>query len=85
MIGSGAFLTVPEGFGFDVSVRGFGWLFNPHDPRYLKAACLHDYALTQGWSRTAAAGPFADALVAGGVPSWRRFLMVAAVIIWKWR
>mgnify|MGYP000512614943 CR=1 FL=1 len=83
--GSGAWLCVPASFDFDVSVpRLTQWAFDPNDERFLKAACLHDYALLLGWSRTSAAGPFADALTAEGVPPFTRFLMVAAVITWHW-
>ena len=84
--GSGMWIEVPVGFGFDVSVPcGLRWLFNPRHARYLKAACLHDYALSQQWDRVAAAAVFADALKADGVGRWRRLTMTLAVIVWNWR
>ena len=56
---------------------------SPHDPRYLKAAALHDRALDTGWRWTFAAGLFEDALHADGVGKWER-LRMTAVICWHW-
>ena len=84
--GSGLFLTVPQGFAFDVSVPwAFRWAFNPHDPRYRKAAALHDFALADGWDRVSAAAAFADALRVSGVGALERLAMVLGVIVWRWR
>lgn len=83
--GSGLLLRVPAGFLFDVSIPAFlRWAFNPADPRYLKAAALHDYALSLGWGRVSAAAPFSEALRAAGVSRTRRLAMVLAVTIHKW-
>lgn len=83
---SGLVLIVPAGFRFDVSVPRPLWpVFDPHDPRYLVAAALHDYALHRlRWSREAAAAPFGEALRAAGVGRVRRLAMVLAVIVWRW-
>ncbi|MCJ8335050.1 MAG: DUF1353 domain-containing protein [Epibacterium sp.] len=77
---------MPPGFAFDVSIPWWaGWVFDRHDPRYLKAAALHDYALhSLGWGRVGAAAPFSEALRAAGVGRWRRLAMVLAVTIYKW-
>ena len=84
--GSGLWLQVEPGFGFDVSVPVLlRWLFDPHDPRYLKAAALHDFALLDGWDRVSAAAAFAGALAAVGVGRGERLAMVLAVIVWRWR
>lgn len=85
--GSRLWFDVKTGTPFNVSrphpiARAF---VNPNDPRYRKAACLHDVSLKRGWSRTAAAGMFADALAADGVGRWRRFAMTVAVIWWNWK
>ena len=65
---SGLRVTVPIGYVFDVSVPVWArWLFDPSDPRYLKAACLHDWLLDDGWYRITAAGVFGAALRADGV------------------
>jgi len=83
--GSNLWLIVPKGFEFDVSVPFWArWLCDPRNPRYAKAACLHDHALSQGWDRVSAAAVFADALKADGVSRWRRLAMTVAVIIWNW-
>ncbi|NSY36881.1 DUF1353 domain-containing protein [Leisingera sp. ANG59] len=84
--GSGLKLRVPAGFRFDVSVpRWARWVFDPHDPRYLLAAALHDYAIHRlDWCRVSAAAPFSEALRAAGVSRVRRLAMVLAVIIHKW-
>jgi hypothetical protein len=83
--GSGAWITVPVGFVFDVSVpHPVRWLISPHDPRYLPAACLHDWLLAQGWDRVRAAAEFALALEAKGVPPARRLVMFLCVAVYKW-
>ena len=83
--GSGLWLTVPKGFYFDVSVplllRPF---LDPHDPRFLKAAALHDFALAKGFDRTTAAAAFSEGLRAGNVSRTLRLLMVLSVTAWKW-
>lgn len=83
--GSGLKYTVPEGVLFDVSIpRPLLWAFDPHDPRYLKAACLHDRMLWDGWTRVSCGAVFNDALQADGVPVPRRLLMWLAVSLWKY-
>lgn len=78
--------TVPAGFAFDVSVPpGLSWLVDPHDARHFKAAALHDHMLLNGWSRITAAAEFHNALKADRVSAWRRLLMFAAVVIWRYR
>lgn len=85
-IGSGLTLTVPVGKPFDVSVPRFvRWIFRPHDPRYRKAAALHDYTLADGWDRVSAGAAFADALKASGVGWLERLMMVLGVIAFRWR
>lgn len=85
--GSGLWLTIPANFSFDVSVPWFArWIFDPHDPRYRLAACLHDYALHKlGWSRVAAASIFEQGLRAAHVGPVERLVMTLGVILWKWR
>ncbi|KQI68202.1 hypothetical protein AN189_12350 [Loktanella sp. 3ANDIMAR09] len=83
--GSGLWVSVPRGRGFDVSVpRGLHWAVSPHDPRYLKAAALHDDLLARGWDRVTAGAVFHDALRADGVGPVRRLAMLLAVILWRW-
>ncbi|WP_308917551.1 DUF1353 domain-containing protein [Jannaschia sp. LMIT008] len=83
-VGSGLWVTVPPGYVFDVSIpRWAGLVFDRHDPRYLKAAALHDWTLEAGWNRVAAAGLFGSALKADGVGLLRRVVMVVAVILWR--
>lgn len=84
-VGSGLLVVVHEGFAFDVSVPWFArWAFNPTDTRYRKAAALHDWALSEGWDRVAAAALFNDALNASGVGGVERLAMTIGVILWRW-
>ncbi|WP_298491525.1 DUF1353 domain-containing protein [uncultured Maritimibacter sp.] len=85
-IGSGLWVGVPVGYRFDVSVpRALWWVIDPNDPRFLKAAALHDFALGDRWSRVAAAALFAEALAADGVGRWVRLAATLAVICWRWK
>ena len=82
--GSNLWVEVPVGYVFDVSVPRALWrLFDPNDWRYLKAACLHDWLLDDGWYRVTAAGVFGAALRADGVGIVRRLVMVVAVALWR--
>jgi len=85
--GSGLFIFVPSGFVFDGSVPWYlRWLISPHNPRYLLAFALHDYALHElGWDRESAAAPFSEALRACKVDPVRRFAMAVSVFIYKWK
>lgn len=84
-VGSGYWLTVPKDFQFDLSVpRWLTWLINPHNPTYLKAAALHDFALESNWERVSAAAVFNSALKAQGVNRWKRLAMVTVVMVWRW-
>ncbi|MGR3626808.1 MAG: DUF1353 domain-containing protein [Limimaricola sp.] len=82
---SGPPITVPPGFAFDVSIPRPLWLaFSPHDPRYLRAAAIHDWLLTDGWWRVTAGAVFLEALRADGVGRIRRLLMWLAVSLYRW-
>lgn len=84
-VGSGLWLRVPTGFRFNISVPVcLWWAVQPDNEKFLKAACLHDYALRIGWSRVAAAAAFSEALRADRVGVLKRLAAVLAVIIWKW-
>jgi hypothetical protein len=84
--GSGSFLTVPPQFAFNVSIPWYlRWWLDPHNPKFHKAAALHDFALEDGWARTSAAAAFSEALRAAGVNRWIRLAMVSAVIFYRWR
>ncbi|WP_223479256.1 DUF1353 domain-containing protein [Oricola indica] len=82
----GPIYVVPSGFVFDVSIP---WplrlVFDVREPRYLKAAALHDHMLKAGWNRLTAAGEFHEALKADGVPLARRLVMYLAVALWQFR
>jgi hypothetical protein len=79
-------VIVPAGRRFDVSIpRPFRLIFKPHDPRYLKAAVLHDEMLHHlGFSRLTAGAEFEQALRADGVPVLERLLMWQAVSLFKY-
>ncbi|WP_061930097.1 DUF1353 domain-containing protein [Aureimonas sp. AU22] len=84
--GSNYWFEVDDGTLFDVSIPAgpLRLIFDPHDPRYLKAAALHDELLRQGFDRVTAAGAFNQALNADGVSAARRFVMTAAVAFFRW-
>jgi len=83
--GSGLWVEVPAGFLFDVSVpRGLWWAMSPHDPKYLRAAALHDYLLSLGWDRVTSAAAFAAGLKASRVGKVRRLVLTVLVIAWRW-
>ena len=82
---SGPLYEVQEGFLFDVSIPWWAtWLFSRHDPKFLKAAALHDHMLQAGWSRITAGAEFHNALAADRVPVWQRITMWLAVSLWKY-
>lgn len=83
----GPTIEVPEDFNFDVSIpKILVWLFDPHDKRYIKAACLHDYMLSElKWNRLTAAAEFHEALLADKVPIWRRLVMFLATALYRYK
>lgn len=83
--GSGFWFEVRDGTLFDVSIPAgpLRLVFDPHDPRYLKAAALHDEILRAGFDRITAAGAFNAALAADGVSRWRRLAMTLAVAFYR--
>lgn len=84
-VGSGFVVTVPRGFVFDLSVPWWGqWYANPHDPRHLGGAAVHDWLLHDGWPRWRAAGEFADALMASGVGRFKATVLAFATIVGRW-
>lgn len=84
--GSNIFFEVPEGTYFDFTSHwSYRWIFNPHNPKYLKAAALHDHALKSGWHRVSAAGLFSEALLASKVSKLERFAMVLGVVVLKFK
>jgi hypothetical protein len=82
--GSGLLITVPAGFTTDLaSIPRFArWWLNPADARFAKAAIIHDYLLSQGYSKAFAAAVFYEALLADGVSRSKAHLMFKAVLIW---
>ena len=84
-LGSNLTYVVPSGFEFDVSIpRGLRFILSPHNPKYLKAAAIHDHMLKSGWDRPTAGGVFQAALKVSGVNSATRLAMFFAVTLWKW-
>jgi hypothetical protein len=88
----GRLIVVPVGRIFNVSIpEGLRWLFSPHDPRFLKAAAIHDEMLHHlGFDRLPngrvhAAGQFHHALLVAGVPVIERLPMLLAVLLFKYR
>lgn len=83
--GSGALVCVPRGFETDLAtIPGLARIFfNPADPRFARAAVIHDYLLSlPDFSPLTAAIAFRDALRAAKAPAWRVAMMVTSVAIW---
>lgn len=82
--GSGHWFRIKAGTRFQVSVPWWlQWLVDPHDPRFLKAALLHDEMLKRGVDRVRAAAEFNLALKADGVERAERLRMFLAVAVYK--
>jgi len=84
--GSGALITVPAGFVFDVSIPpGARWVFDPSDPAYLKASAVHDRLLIERWDRVTAGAVFHEILRTQDISLTRRLVMWLAVSLWRYR
>jgi len=84
--GSGLVYVVPKGYKFELSVPSFlWWLVDPHNPKYLKSAAVHDHMLEDGWDRPTSGAAFHAALKASGVGRFKRLIMFFAVTLWRWR
>lgn len=78
--------TVYEGFSFDVSIPWYArWIFNRHNPKYFKAAALHDYMLKLGYDRISAAGAFNHGLKSEKVNLTTRIIMSMSVAFYKYK
>lgn len=61
-------------------------IFNPADARYMKAAVVHDWMLSQKeYAPSQSAAAFRDALKAAAVPVWHVKIMWIAVLVWTSR
>ena len=84
--GSGALVVVPAGFIFDVSIPpGARWIFDPCDPAYLKASCVHDWLLVDGWDRVTAGAVFHEILRTEKICLGQRLVRWFAVSLWRYR
>jgi hypothetical protein len=82
---SGPEYRIPAGWTFDVSVpKALQWLFSPSEPKFMKAAALHDHMLVYGWDRVTAGAVFHEALKADGVSVAKRLAMWLAVSLYKY-
>lgn len=76
--GSGWFLSIAPGREFESSVpRLLRWILSPHDPRFLRAALIHDHLLETGHRPFFAAGEWHAAARADG--AGRSFALVAGL------
>lgn len=65
-------LWIPEGFEFDSSVpRWLRPVFPPNDPWFLKAACVHDMLLAEGFRFAFADSQWFEAALSVGAPKLR--------------
>ena len=85
-LGSGVSVSVPSGFVCDLASvpRAWQWLVR-HGP-LAQAAVLHDWLLSEGWSRFVAASIFREAARASGVGPVQALLAYFGVRLWDaWR
>lgn len=76
-------VLIPAGFVFDSSVPwALRWILSPHEPRFLLAACVHDWLLAQGYGRAQAAAEWLDGARAGGAPPALARWAFVAVAAW---
>jgi hypothetical protein len=79
----GMSIAVPAGFEFDgASIPPLAWpiIGSPFDPRFVRAALLHDWIYSSHlMPRKEADIAFRDILLADGVGDWRAELMYRAV------
>jgi len=66
-------IHIPKGYEFESSVPVFlRWVLSPDDPLFLKAACIHDYLLENGYSRPFADTQWLDAARSVNAPRFKR-------------
>jgi hypothetical protein len=71
-------LIIPAGREFESSVPRFArWILSPDDPRFLRAALIHDHLLEAGFRPFFAAGEWYDAALSQGAP--RALALIAAL------
>ena len=76
-------VTIPAGFVFQSSVpRWLWWWLSPHHPRFLLAACVHDWLLGIGYDRAAAAGEWFAGARAAKAPMWKAKPAFVGVAYW---
>ena len=86
--GSGAWVTIPAGTDFEISVPWWGrWYIGQDDPHFLLAALVHDYMLERGiYGPAQAAAEWYDGARASNAPAFKAkvsFLAVAFWAVWK--
>ncbi len=73
-------LVIPAGREFESSVpRLARWFLSPADPRFLRAALVHDHLLEAGFRPFFAAGEWLSAARDDGAPP--RFALIAALAV----
>ena len=73
-------MTVPQGREFESSVpRWLWWAFSPDDPFFLKAACIHDTLLEDGYRQAFADSQWFEAAMSEHAPPLRTWLAYCAM------
>ena len=79
---------VPEGKEFESSVPSvLRWVFDPHDPYFLKSAAIHDTLLEEGYRHAFADSQWFEAalsLHADSKRTWFAYSAMRARRFWKW-
>jgi len=80
---SDCILLISPGFKFESSVPKFlTWILNPHDPKYLLSACVHDKMLEENYRPFVAAGEWYGAALKNDASFAKALFMAIAVTLW---
>ena len=79
---SGWYLRVPVGTEFESSVPFvLRWILSPADPAFLKAACVHDYLLENGYTRAFADSQWLEVNLSEHTPKLKTKLAYLGMVL----
>ena len=75
-------VTIAQGYEFESSVPWYArWILNPDDPRFLLAACIHDWLLEGGFRQVSSDLEWWDGARKGGAPWLLRTSITVAMLL----